>query len=151
MYSHEDIMEGLDTLHSSKVVFRPSVLQGLIFANFKTAEGLKEDESRDSELRVYGILKFTQIMVAKLTGLPPSDEVFITRQMLESAQEMHIEAIEFQRFFTRCFFGLQEAIDECTPDEVDELSEDKIVQGFNLAMISNFEIVVEEAKKEAQI
>ena len=142
--SKEKIMEGFKALQNSDRVFTAHEIKGLVFANMKTADGLKETD----KLTCLGILKWNELMVAHLTERPMSDEVFISDEMYEAIDNVTITGNDFYNFFANCFKGISDAINECTQFEFIEMINDKIVGGFKTAMYANFEIVVKTCKGE---
>jgi len=137
-------MEGFDTLHNSNRVFTPHEIKGLVFANMKTADGLKETD----KLTCLGILKWNELMVAHLTETPISEEVFISDEAYEAIDNVTITGNDFYNFFSNCFKGIADAIGELNQFEFIEMINDKIVGGFNTAMYANFDIVVKTCKGE---
>ena len=140
--SKEYILQGFNTLQNSKRVFTPHEIKALVFANMKTADGLKETD----KLTCLGILKWNELMVAHLTETPMSEEVFISDEMYEAIDNVTITGNDFYNFFANCFKGISDAISECNQFELAEMMSDRIVDGFKTAMYSNFEIVVKTCK-----
>jgi len=142
--SKEYILEGFNTLQNSNRVFAPHEIKGLVFANMKTADGLKETD----KLTCLGILKWNELMLTHLTETPMSDEFFISDEAYEAIDKVKITAQDFYNLFGNCFKVISGSIDELNTFELVQLRNDKVIEGFSTAMYANFEIVVKTCKGE---
>ena len=142
--SKEYILEGFKALQNSERVFTPYEIKGLVFANMKTADGLKETD----KLTCLGILKWNELIITHLTETPMSDEFFISDEAYKAIDNVTITGNDFYNFFANCFKGISGSIDELNTFELVQLRNDKVIDGFTTAMFANFEIVVKTCKGE---